>query len=57
QNGWIVTPSGEYLFWVPPWNRTGLLRPRTKLVIGERPTKIDFTNFKCGTSWEQCYTP
>ncbi|TDL14447.1 hypothetical protein BD410DRAFT_846022 [Rickenella mellea] len=57
QNGWMVNSSGEHLFWVPPWNRLGLHWPKTKLVIGERSTMIDFTHFKCGTSWEQCYTP
>ncbi|TDL21538.1 hypothetical protein BD410DRAFT_724269, partial [Rickenella mellea] len=57
QNGWIVNPPSEYLFWVPPWNQTGLYWPRTKLVIGGTPTKIDFSRFKCGPSWEQCKDP
>ncbi|TDL15117.1 hypothetical protein BD410DRAFT_733125, partial [Rickenella mellea] len=54
---WMINPSLEHLFWVPYWSRSQLYWPRNKLIIGGRPTKIDFTKFKCGTSWEQCRTP
>jgi len=55
-DGWVQS-SGRYLFWVPPDNRHGIKNPRLFLTIPTsshlRATKLDFTNFKCGTSWTQ----
>jgi len=37
-DGWVKMPGGELLFWVPPDNRSGLLRPPTlKVLEQQRP--------------------
>ncbi|KAF9002773.1 WD40-repeat-containing domain protein [Cyathus striatus] len=54
QNGWVVSAGWALLFWVPPWNRSGLWWPRNTTVIAEVPTRIDLQNFKGGSIWTQC---
>ncbi|CCA76519.1 hypothetical protein PIIN_10512, partial [Serendipita indica DSM 11827] len=53
-DGWVVS-SGKRLIWVPPDNRHGLRHPRLHLTLPTssplRATRLDFTNFQCGTSW------
>ncbi|KDQ56497.1 hypothetical protein JAAARDRAFT_132710, partial [Jaapia argillacea MUCL 33604] len=51
---WIVTRKSQLLFWVPPWNRVGLYWPGNLLVIGQQPTKLDFTHFVYGINWMNC---
>jgi WD40 repeat protein len=51
RNGWMRTPSGELLFWVPLMNRDGLFRRNTRLIIGAKPTRITLHQFVCGAEW------
>ncbi|KDQ56504.1 hypothetical protein JAAARDRAFT_132549, partial [Jaapia argillacea MUCL 33604] len=51
---WIVNSKSQLLFWVPPWNRVGLYWPGNLLVIGQQPTKLDFTHFVYGIDWMKC---
>ena len=59
RDGWILGPNGELLLWVPPMNRTDLLHPhsRSRILGVPSPTELDFSNFKCGTEWTQCWEP
>jgi len=55
QDGWILGPNSELLFWVPPILRDGLFWPRNKLVLGAIiTTKLDFTCFVHGEQWINC---
>ncbi len=54
QNGWVMRANGELLFWVPPWNRSGLWWPRNTAVIAGVPTKLDLTRFEYGVDWQRC---
>jgi hypothetical protein len=55
KDGWVLGPDSEILFWVPPTLRIGLLRPGSKLFIGEAiATRLDLTSFVHGESWSLC---
>jgi WD40 repeat protein len=54
ENGWIINSPSMLIFWVPPWYRVGLWRPRNTAIIGQASVKLDFSRFVHGTSWEQC---
>ena len=54
KNGWMQNSPSMLLFWVPPWNRIGLWRPRNVTVIAPVLTILDFSRFAHGTSWEEC---
>jgi WD40 repeat protein len=54
EGGWILNSASRLLFWVPPWSRTGLWRPRNTAIIGDLVTKLDLTNFVHGDTWQQC---
>ena len=53
-DGWVTLPGEKLLFWVPPANRLGLLRPGTLKVFGAPETRIDVMNFAHGTDWTRC---
>ncbi|KAG8808992.1 hypothetical protein FRC18_004777, partial [Serendipita sp. 400] len=56
ENGWVFSPEG-LLYWVPPHNRHGLQHSHVLTIPTNHPlrsTRIDFTRFRCGTSWIQC---
>ncbi|KAG8778104.1 hypothetical protein FRC15_010965 [Serendipita sp. 397] len=55
-NGWVSSLEG-LLYWVPPHNRHGLQHSHILTIPTNHPlraTWIDFTRFRCGTSWIQC---
>ncbi|KIM23596.1 hypothetical protein M408DRAFT_332227, partial [Serendipita vermifera MAFF 305830] len=54
EDGWILGPNSELLFWVPPTLRTGLWRPGNTTVIGKMATRLGFKNFAHGESWTRC---
>ncbi|KAG9021645.1 hypothetical protein FS842_006519, partial [Serendipita sp. 407] len=56
ESGW-VSSCGNILYWVPPDNRHGLQNSHILTIPTNSPlrsTWIDFTNFRCGTSWTEC---
>jgi len=55
-DGWVTTTDGLLLFWVPPENRLGLLRPSTHAIIGAPPTRLDMQRFVHGPQWTLCKT-
>ncbi|KAJ7908422.1 hypothetical protein B0H13DRAFT_2016546 [Mycena leptocephala] len=58
QNEWVLNSSGQRIFWVPPWQRTGLSLSRNTLTIcTQGTTKLDFSQFVHGTEWEKCFDP
>ncbi|KAF9449463.1 WD40 repeat-like protein [Macrolepiota fuliginosa MF-IS2] len=54
QNGWVAGPGGELIFWIPPWNISGLWWPRNTAVIAATQTRLDFTKFEYGVNWQRC---
>ena len=48
-------PGGELIFWVPPDNRSGLVRPGTLMVVGAAETRVDVKNFVYGVNWTRCH--
>ncbi|KAF7368290.1 WD40 repeat-like protein [Mycena venus] len=56
KDGWIVNSASQLLLWIPAWLRDGLYYPHTSLVISASgTTKLDFTDFAHGTSWQECF--
>lgn len=55
-DGWLTTPDGLLIFWVPPEQPSGLFWPRTLAVIGARPTRINLNRFVHGPQWTLCQT-
>ncbi|KAI0339471.1 WD40 repeat-like protein [Trametopsis cervina] len=53
-SGYIVGPSHELLFWVPPDYQIGLFRPGTRWVAGARSLRLDLSCFVHGEHWTQC---
>jgi hypothetical protein len=55
QDGRILGPNSELLFWVPPTLRIGLLHPGNKSFIGKFvQTRLNLDNFVHGDSWTLC---
>ena len=56
-NGWICGSQSEFLFWVPPDCRLGLLEPNNTIIIGAvTKTRLDISRFVHGSQWTQCST-
>ncbi|KAJ7592922.1 quinon protein alcohol dehydrogenase-like superfamily [Mycena floridula] len=53
-DGWIMTPEGGLLFWVPPVYRQNLYRPSNTVVIGKDALRLDFSEFVHGQDWIRC---
>ncbi|KAF7363053.1 WD40 repeat-like protein [Mycena venus] len=57
-DGWILNAQSQLIIWIPPWLRDGLYLPQNSLVISASgTTKLDFSQFVHGTSWEDCMDP
>ncbi|KIM26984.1 hypothetical protein M408DRAFT_72023, partial [Serendipita vermifera MAFF 305830] len=55
EDGWVIGPNAEPLFWVPPGLHTGLYWPRNILCIGKGDAaKLDLRFFVHGQSWVFC---
>jgi hypothetical protein len=55
-DGWMCTPLGQLLFWVPLVYRPNLWRANNVFVIGKDSIKLDLTQFMHGQEWQKCYT-
>ncbi|KAI0339508.1 WD40 repeat-like protein [Trametopsis cervina] len=53
-NGYMLGPEGQLLFWVPPDYRTGLYRTSTRWVAGARSVHLDLSHFTHGEHWIHC---
>jgi hypothetical protein len=55
-DGWMTTPTGDLLFWVPAENRAGFLWPKSVGAVGADPnqTQVNLLRFACGLEWESC---
>jgi hypothetical protein len=57
EDGWVLGPNSELIFWVPPPLRTGFWFHRTNLFIGKFiQTRISLDSFAHGTLWTLCKT-
>ena len=54
KDGWILGSNNELLFWISPLHRAALWRPGNTCVIGRNATRLDFSHFVHGTSWQYC---
>lgn len=57
EDGYIMNAQDEIILWVPYHTRHRLMTPRTRLILGAEAIYLDFSRFKYGTSWTECYTP
>jgi hypothetical protein len=55
EDGWMLGPDRQLLFWIPPDYRTSLYRPSTRFVIGRNAIHLDLSNFAQGTNWVECF--
>jgi WD40 repeat protein len=53
-DGWMTTPTGDLLFWVPAENRVGFMW--SVGVVGADPnqTQVNLLRFASGLEWENC---
>ncbi|CCM01095.1 uncharacterized protein FIBRA_03143 [Fibroporia radiculosa] len=54
EQGWLVGPSGELLFWVPVHLRARMWVPANTLVIPDDALQLDLSSFAHGFSWHEC---
>ncbi|KAG2029015.1 hypothetical protein BDR03DRAFT_805431, partial [Suillus americanus] len=55
-DGWMLGPNRQLLFWVPPASREAFrYNPRTALVIGRGSIELDLSRMAHGTRWQHCY--
>jgi hypothetical protein len=52
-NGWVVGPKHQLLFWVPPTSQHLLWTPGTLLVI-PRSATLDLSRMTHGQHWKEC---
>ncbi|EIM89585.1 uncharacterized protein STEHIDRAFT_52180, partial [Stereum hirsutum FP-91666 SS1] len=57
EGAWIVGPDDGLILWVPPQLRESLHWPGCRAILGREQVYIDFTHFKYGTSWTDCFAP
>lgn len=57
-SAWVVDQDGKLLFWLPHYLRDSICWPGCQAILN-RPNNytIDFSRFKYGTAWTECYTP
>ncbi|KAF7967810.1 hypothetical protein HWV62_32965 [Athelia sp. TMB] len=56
EDGWMVNPDGDLLFYVPPDLREGLCWPHETAVINvKQMTHLDVSQFAHGADWAQCH--
>ncbi|KAG1904384.1 uncharacterized protein F5891DRAFT_1275928 [Suillus fuscotomentosus] len=53
-DGWIMGPSHELLFWVPPASRHPFYSPDTAMVIPRGGVELDLSCMTHGTRWSSC---
>lgn len=57
KGSWVLGPEGELIIWLPAYIQRGLHWPGRQAIPSQRQMRIDFSRFKYGTSWMECYTP
>lgn len=58
EDGWIVGPASQLLFWVPSAFRDKLWPDgRLRRAIGREYLQLDLSQFTHGSSWTDCYRP
>ncbi|KAF7987115.1 hypothetical protein HWV62_313 [Athelia sp. TMB] len=60
EEGWMINPGGDLLFYVPPELRVGLHRSYETVVImanGSRMTRLNLDEFVHGADWARCHIP
>ncbi|KAH8817863.1 hypothetical protein DL96DRAFT_1820589 [Flagelloscypha sp. PMI_526] len=55
EDGWVVGPHEELLFWLLPSLRISLRSAGCISVLGRQFTELDVSSFKHGTEWTACY--
>ncbi|KAI0342490.1 WD40 repeat-like protein [Trametopsis cervina] len=54
EDGWVLGPNGELLFWIAHDYRSALHKPGNEWVIAARSLKLHLSHFAHGTSWTDC---
>ncbi|KAG2064930.1 hypothetical protein BDR04DRAFT_1034124, partial [Suillus decipiens] len=53
-NGWMLGPKRQLLFWVPPASRHAFYSSATTLVIPRGGPELDLSRMAHGLHWQQC---
>ncbi|CCA75858.1 related to WD40-repeat protein (notchless protein) [Serendipita indica DSM 11827] len=51
EEGWLLTPDGKPLFWVPPQFRTGLIRHGVRIIGQCQRLEVDLSRSVYGEEW------
>ncbi|KAI0340420.1 hypothetical protein BDW22DRAFT_1486253 [Trametopsis cervina] len=54
EEGWVLGPQDELLFWIAPEYRAALRKPGNTWVISARNLELDFSRLVHGKSWTDC---
>ncbi|KAG2142737.1 WD40-repeat-containing domain protein [Suillus bovinus] len=53
-DGWVLGPNEQLLFWVPPGSREPFYNSRTALVVPRGGVELDLSQMAHGTRWQRC---
>ncbi|KAG2130162.1 uncharacterized protein EDB93DRAFT_1095098, partial [Suillus bovinus] len=56
-DGWVVGPKDQLLFWVPPTSRQAFYSPWNALVIPTGYVELDLSRMAHGSQWQNCRGP
>lgn len=56
-DGWMVGPNNQLLFWVPPASRQAFYSPWNALVIPRGCVELDLSRMAHGSHWQDCRGP
>jgi hypothetical protein len=54
EEGWVVSPKGQLLLWIPPVFYPVVYAPGNTLVIANNALQLDLSCVAHGTSWYKC---
>ncbi|KAH8810513.1 quinon protein alcohol dehydrogenase-like superfamily [Flagelloscypha sp. PMI_526] len=55
EDGWVVDPDEEFLFWLPPSLRFSIRSNGCINILGGKIMDLDVASFKHGANWTECY--
>lgn len=54
-DGWVRSPSGQLLLWVPVDKRKPFYHPWTRLIIPRGGVEMDLSQMAYGFKWQECF--
>lgn len=53
EDGWIIDKDDVPCLWVPPSYRPGLQGPRSRVLVADNKTELDFSRVPIGEEWPE----